>query len=583
MPYFDFHLHPAFKKFICKFESAYPSQRSAQDLQGEIDMKNPITDFLEEEFLHILESQSCMNQLRSGDFVLGVANIAPIEEMFTARDSFFGKILNSQFFTSPVDQKYFDLIRAREISYYQLLIRELSLYKSLRDAGIIEILSRKTGITPADTAVKKISLAIGIEGGHSLCRTRIKRPGVPDTLVVTKHDALSRDFMNHSVLTPADSLRHLQNALWKEGMDICYLILTHLSYIGEQPLATHAFGMKMIKHDAVYPRGNGITQGGKEVIDAAYTMTVKNDDDGKDIPAPILIDIKHMGLKSRLDFYAYRREKGYDKYPILASHMGVTGYSIEEWKAALDEARLVQENDIPVAGVTIDRKRAGEWGFLNKTFTYNAWSINMMDEDIEAVLNSGGLIGISLDVRILGWQNILGKGDKEEFLSWEDFRYFFPEKFSKLSKDKKIFEESFFKPTQEERHPLAMCFNILHIVAVGKMFTNVDPWKSICVGSDFDGLINPLINCRDASKFPTLEKNLLKWLPVAEEAYRKENGGDALLPRTDKDKIDQAALRTIVSDIVVENGKRFMNQWKGGFIGSTPPTLPGVAEKLVEA
>jgi hypothetical protein len=54
MMYFDFHLHPLFKKFICKFEPEYPSQLLSEDFTGEIDLKNAILDFADEELLHIL-------------------------------------------------------------------------------------------------------------------------------------------------------------------------------------------------------------------------------------------------------------------------------------------------------------------------------------------------------------------------------------------------------------------------------------------------------------------------------------------------------------------------------------------------
>ncbi len=560
MSYFDFHLHAVFKKFICKFELQYPTQLASGDLIGEIDLKNAILDIADEEFLHILESQSSINQLKKGSFVLGVAGIAPLEAVFAERQGFFGKLLNSKV-TRPVDQEYFNKIRAREISYYQLFIRELNLYNSLDKAGVLKVISRAAGSIPSGN---KMMFAIGMEGGHSLSRCKVRSPGVRDQLAVTtgKGDALSKDFEASPLLTAAESLQHLQQAMWDEGMDLCYLILTHLSYIPEQLLASHAYGIKMIANTAVYPRGNGVSNAGKDVIDAAYGLHVK-DKEGKVVPAPVLIDIKHMSLKSRLDFYQYRKEKKYDRFPILASHMGVTGYSIDEWKAALEEDKLIREGDVPVVSVKIDRKSAGEWGLINKNFTYNAWSINMMDEDIQEVFNSNGLIGISLDVRILGWQNILSKGDKEEILSWEDYRYLFPNRAVQLAKGE-TFVESFIKPTQEERHPLAMCFNILHVVWVGKTYTSIDPWKHICIGSDFDGLIDPVINCRDAGKYPGLQNSLLKWLPVAEKAYCNEHNTSPLLPRDSKGLLDQPAIKKIVDDVMLNNGKKFMEDWVQG-------------------
>jgi len=154
----------------------------------------------------------------------------------------------------------------------------------------------------------------------------------------------------------------------------------------------------------------------------------------------------------------------------------------------------------------------------------------------------------------------IAKGDKEEILSWEDYRILFPERDATLSKGQPGLE-SFTIPTKEERHPLALCFNILHVVWVGKTFTKTDPWKHLCIGSDFDGLIDPLINCRSADRFPNLEKSLVKWLPVAEKAYCEENNVEALLPRLENRNLDQAAFRQLVDDIMFNNGKRFLDKW----------------------
>lgn len=562
--YFDFHFHPVFKQYLCEFDGQYPSARDAATLREPMELTNPITDFFEENFLHILESQCCLTQVETGRLALGLANISPIERMFAQKEGLFGVLLNSAFFTSPVDQTYLNKVRNGEISYYQLFIRELSLYKNLRDAGLLTMLTRKK---PAALAGAGPFLALGMEGGHSLCRTRIGRPGVLDAIDVTpgKDDALVKDFLANPVLDPAQSLQHLQQALWDENLDLMSLVITHLSHIPEQLIATHAFGLKMLKDEAAYPIGDGITPAGKRLIDQAYTLRVNVG--SKTTPklqdAPVLIDVKHMSLKSRLQFYEHRRANGHERFPIIASHMGVTGYSVEEWKSALDEAKLVRlkASNTPVACFETRRRVAGEWGVVNKTFTFNPWTINLMDDDVEEILNSDGLIGISLDVRILGWQDLKSKGDKEEFMSAEEFRTFFPELFRKLSSQSIDAAESFLIPTKEERHPLALCFNLLHVVSAGKLRTGKDPWEHLTIGSDFDGLINPLINCRDASKFGNLESLLLRWLPVAEKSYRAENGGPALLPRGANGAVDDAGLKAVVRRVLFENGEAFVRKW----------------------
>lgn len=556
MATFDFHFHPVFKQYLCEFDGQYPSVRDVESLREPMELTNPVADFLEENFLHILESQSCLTQLETGGLTLGMANIAPIERMFAQKEGLFGFVLNSAFFTSPVDQTYLRKVRNGEISYYQLFLRELVLYKKLRDAGVLTMLTRQN---PVKATGSGPFFTLALEGGHSLCRTRIGRPGVRDAFEVpiNAEDALVRDFRDNFVVDPAQSLQHLQQALWDEGLDLMSLVITHLSHIPEQHIATHAFGLKMLKDEAAYPIADGISPAGKRLIDKAYKLQVNVGGAPQD--APVLIDVKHMGLKSRLQFYAHRRANGFEGFPIIASHMGVTGYSVDEWKSALAEAKRTRlPSGTPVVSLETTRRTAGEWGVVNKRFTFNPWTINLMDDDIVEILNSEGLIGLSLDVRILGWQDFVTKGEKAEFMSAEEFRFFFPELFRKLSAEPLDAAESFLVPTKEERHPLALCFNLLHIISVGKLLTDANPWERVTIGSDFDGLINPLVNCRDASRFPGLGSLLLRWLPVAEKSYRAENGGPLLLDRNARGEVDEAKLRKNVDRLLFENGEAFL-------------------------
>ncbi|MEX2591940.1 MAG: hypothetical protein WD426_04140 [Anditalea sp.] len=177
-----------------------------------------------------------------------------------------------------------------------------------------------------------------------------------------------------------------------------------------------------------------------------------------------------------------------------------------------------------------------------------------MDEDIVEIINSNGLIGVSLDVRIVGWQNMLTKEDQMEYISVEDFKYFFPEKFHQLDLLLPDEVESWLIPIREERHPLSLCFNILHIISVSKLYSEKNPWDHVCIGSDFDGLINPIINCRNSTKSHDLGPMLLRWLPVAEEAYLKEKGGPKLLDNLDN------KVELVVKKFLYDNGERFIKE-----------------------
>jgi hypothetical protein len=558
--YFDFHFHPVFKQYITKFENDYPTKRTANELHKEMDLKNDLLDLVDEVILHILESQSCLDQMKTGRVKLGVANIASMELGIADSEGFVAKILRSNL-TRPMDPKFINSIRKGELSYYRLFLKELDLYRKLNNNSSITFLSRKL---PENFKEEATSLVLGMEGGHNLSRKKVGTEIADRVDAIQDADVAYHDLVMNSDANVVTSLQNLQQALWDENLDLFYITLTHLTFIAEQHLATHAFGLKLLKHDAFYPIGNGISQEGKRVIDAAYTMKVLQND--QTISTPIFIDIKHMSLKSRIDFYTHRKKNNYN-IPIIASHMGVTGYSIDAWKEVLRSSKLLNLGSVKSIEIMTDRKEAGEWGLINKNFTFNPWTINLMDEDIYEIIESLGLIGLSLDVRILGFQAMIGMSSKNqsEYLSPEDFKTFFPgvmlEALTTESIEGTESLDSWITPTKEERHPLCMCFNILHIVSVGKITTSKDPWKHICIGSDFDGLIDPVKICRDSSKMPQLENELLRWLPIAEEAYISQNGGPKLLPHNAQGEVDMKGLKENVRNLMYLNGKAFIKKW----------------------
>lgn len=584
--YFDFHFHPLFKNYISLYEEKFPSKRQ-DDLAAEFKLNGQIANKLDDLVLHILQSQSSINQCIKGKVRIGVTAIASLEFGFADSKGFMSQILKSKF-TAPMDKIYFDKVRGGEISYFLLMLKELELYR--RMAGDphnkLNILSRKN-VSPellkSDIdenndaeffAMEKINCAIGLEGAHSLCRYKIGQtihkdlgPAAAD---IEMKDSLAKIFKSgykdqdgseKEVGTdPVKSLKGLFQGLWEMNFDILYITLTHLSHISEQFLATHAFGMKMLKHAAFYPVGNGLSELGKQVINACYRNEMGT------INYPILIDIKHMGLKSRQDFYAYRKEQNHAKIPVVASHVGVTGYSISEWRNALnrDKCQVFNFEGVRTVEIEMERRRCGEWGSsLNNDFTFNPWSINLMDDDIQEILESDGLIGLSLDVRILGFQAKIGmsSSDQSEFITTADFQTHFPHvgllNLPGASLESMVeAAESWLVPTKEERHPLCFCFNVVHIVSVGQMRTTKDPWKNICIGSDFDGLIEPLKICRDTASLNELEVSLKRWLPVASKAYAAENGGGNVLEKKTNVEVDQ-----LIQGILYENGKRFIKQW----------------------
>jgi len=62
-------------------------------------------------------------------------------------------------------------------------------------------------------------------------------------------------------------------------------------------------------------------------------------------------------------------------------------------------------------------------------------------------------------------------------------------------------------------HLRHLCNHILHIVKVGQPRVGNRVWKQIAIGSDFDGLIEPINYTTQAGAFKHLFVGLVEWLP----------------------------------------------------------------------
>jgi hypothetical protein len=124
-------------------------------------------------------------------------------------------------------------------------------------------------------------------------------------------------------------------------------------------------------------------------------------------------------------------------------------------------------------------------------FDFYNENINLNSEDVKEIYRSKGLIGIELDQRIVGYNQQQGKN---RFWNWLTgiFR-------SRQSNDI-LWAEYFWKNISTIAE---QCYDL---------DPNSDPWKIICLGSDFDGIINPLNKFRTSADLQALAETLLKYL-----------------------------------------------------------------------
>lgn len=175
----------------------------------------------------------------------------------------------------------------------------------------------------------------------------------------------------------------------------------------------------------------------------------------------ILIDVKHMSAKSRKDYY----EKiiipcliNGDRIPVIASHCGYSG--VETLQRHIDDYHLEKDDYTD-----------------EKTKKFNAWNINICDEDILIILKTGGIFGLSFDQRILGiTKNDKGTPRNGIQLLWENIEG--------------IAKSVYSNPNLTDNEKLGI-------------------WKSITIGTDFEGLIDPTDFYPSALEFEIFSNNLV--------------------------------------------------------------------------
>jgi microsomal dipeptidase-like Zn-dependent dipeptidase len=168
----------------------------------------------------------------------------------------------------------------------------------------------------------------------------------------------------------------------------------------------------------------------------------------------VLIDLKHLSVKAREEYYRFlETEHPNEKIPLLVSHGAVTGLK--------SPREPIQEN------------------FTNSG-RFLTDDINFYNDEIIRVGRSGGLFGIQFDERRLGnAQEVKDSGNN-------------------LNRRKMLFKKS------------RLIWNQIQHVAEVLDRDNQPAWEIQCIGSDNDGMVNPLNGYWTAEEMPLLDSNLEK-------------------------------------------------------------------------
>ncbi|MEJ8756787.1 hypothetical protein WG947_07275 [Pontibacter sp. H259] len=290
-------------------------------------------------------------------------------------------------------------------------------------------------------------------------------------------------------------------------------------------------------------------------------------DDNSLNPDPILIDIKHMDIKARLDYYKIREkilaENPNRKIPIIASHMAVSGESLAVAKATglnplydryeeIEDPQAFYRNQKEKPGLADFWRR---WTKYHENIEYNPfdsfdsnvagwfypWSINLANEEISMIHDSEGIIGLMLDGRQLGAGM---KNYNNEHLTM--IRSEFPilskspvNQSVNLNVDEYIEVEPFLR-------------NLVYIVEKCDK-TKTPCWNHVALGSDFDGLIDPMKICPTASYIPDFRKKIENYLSI----YLRMNNKEQILNNMKGDNFNQK-IQNSIEKVFFSNGKEFV-------------------------
>ncbi len=306
---------------------------------------------------------------------------------------------------------------------------------------------------------KVIPVILTIEGGHALTHVEsgdyfsMDYDQLPDTVKTNLNDDLKSNI---------GRLKGNGNeTVFDPGHTPFFITLSHMY---NNFLAGHAktYGRYVEDLlDQVPALGAGITEAGWLAINELLS---------KENGQRILIDVKHLSTAARLQYYDFvknKREEAHDPVPIIASHAAMNGF---------------EHNDLSREDTHKFEKDA--W--------FNRWSINLTNDDIKTIYESDGLIGLVIhEGRMPG-----GKAKK---------------RFRKLKNQIRKGGKYTQKYQQQLKNAyLKLILGNLFQIAV--TVNSKKAWEHICIGSDYDGIMDPFDIYKTSSALQDMMTDILNYL-----------------------------------------------------------------------
>ena len=476
MNYFDFHLHPTLKTTL-KEDLPYDSQIPGNAVSGIVGC---CTDLPQ-----IVASQASVSQLmRFEQKLLGIA-LYSLESVIAGDKTLNSVARSNKKLSKYVNPERLQAIADNTIKAYDYLTKIL--LPAFQQKPEFRILDKYVDFAALDPS--KIHVFFVLEGCHSLC---------------------------NSSNTVYDKTEIIQNL--KELASKIPLVSVNITHLQKSTICNQAFGIQLTNNSTFIPSGNGITKDGEEVIQACYDLG-------------ICVDIKHMSLIARKQLFRQIKEGKYKTpQPVICTHAGFTGIPSSDIRHYV----LAYEEKGGAAKIIYGKPnhRAPSIDILRRPApAFNASSINIYDEEIAAIVANGGLIGLSLDRRIGGFVSQYDE-DPYAFFNDETFvvdkEYFSQAEFQQLGITRKnissrindsncnmksdLLEASEVPSMLEEFHRQHIMLQLKHYlqVCINHKIPLLQAQTQICIGSDFDGIINPFYCVLNVDALPQLYAYLKK-------------------------------------------------------------------------
>jgi microsomal dipeptidase-like Zn-dependent dipeptidase len=354
------------------------------------------------------------------------------------------------------------------------------------------ILNLDGNLNPGDGCKDTIAVVLTIEGAHSL--------GIGQTNTLGKPEAELRIKLQNNIAR----LKNLGPAGNPGAHCPFFITLSHHFW---NQLGGHSVSLWGIIRKAM-DQNTGINEGISPLGEFAVRELLSKSPGVR----RILIDSSHMSIKVRKWYYGFLKQwetNTGEKIPVIVSHSGVNG------KKTIAESEMIgtPENIHDVADV-----------LYKQSTEFNPWDVFLSDEEIMTVHQSGGIIGLNMDQRIM-----MGKKTLEE-----------TRKRARL-KRKEVALRIWIEPLLKEIFHIAG-----HILSVTGNPAVI--WDNICIGSDFDGMITPIPAYNNATKFPELNDTMFN-------EFLQRRGGEAVLAgKTD------AEIQEITDKIMWKNIVKFLEK-----------------------